>query len=213
MADAEINPILRGAKVYLRPFENTDKEAYKRWRADADPMGAAGFGYRAPLSDAEVDAYFSDRPPQQGKREYQFIICTLDDEKPIGNIMLMDLESRQGGAELGIVIGEADYRGKGYGTDACNAIVDFAFGELRLERVHLTAGVDNPSAEAAYVKCGFKKEGVLRHAAYSRGKFIDTVAMSILLDDWQKLKRKRSWDYSKADRPKPRAKGTGFRKD
>jgi RimJ/RimL family protein N-acetyltransferase len=213
MADAEINPILRGAKVYLRPFENADKEAYKRWRADADPMATAGFGYRAPLSDAEVDAYFSDRPPQQGKREYQFIICTLDDEKAIGNIMLMDLESRPGGAELGIVIGEADYRGKGFGTDACNAIVDFAFGELRLERVHLTTGVDNASAEAAYVNCGFKKEGVLRHAAYSRGKFVDLVAMSILLDDWQKLKRKRSWDYSQADRPKPRAKGTGFRKD
>jgi RimJ/RimL family protein N-acetyltransferase len=213
MADPEINPIIRGDKVYLRPFENSDKEAYKRWRADAEPMANAGFGNPAPLSDAEVDNYFSDRPGQQGKGVYQFIICTLDSEKPIGNIMLFDVDPRRGGAELGIVIGEADYRGKGFGTDACNAIVDFAFGELRLERVYLATRVDNPAAEAAYAKCGFKREGVERHAFYARGKFVDAVAMSILLADWQKLKRKRSWDYSKADRPKPRAKGTGFRKE
>jgi RimJ/RimL family protein N-acetyltransferase len=213
MADAEINPIIRGAKVYLRPFENSDKEAYKRWRADADPMATAEFGYRAPLSDAEVDAYFGDRPAQQGKGIYQFIICTLDDEKPIGNVTLFDIDLRRGGAELGIVIGEADHRGKGFGTDACNAVVDFSFGELRLERVYLATRVDNPSGQAAYEKCGFKKEGILRHGVYARGKFIDVVAMSILLDDWQKLKRKRSWDYSKADWPKSRAKGTGFRKD
>jgi RimJ/RimL family protein N-acetyltransferase len=213
MADPEINPIIRGAKVYLRPFENSDKEAYKRWRADADPMATAEFSYRAPLSDAEVDAYFNDRPPQQGKSTYQFIICTLDDEKPIGNLMLFDIDTRRGGAELGIVIGESEYRGKGFGTDACNAIVDFAFGELRLERVNLSTRVDNPAAQAAYEKCGFKKEGVLRHVVYARGKFTDAVAMGILLEEWQKLKRKRSWDYSKADRPKPRAKGAGFRKD
>jgi RimJ/RimL family protein N-acetyltransferase len=213
MADPEINPIIRGSKVYLRPFENSDKEAYKRWRADADPMATAEFSFRAPLSDAEVDAYFGDRPAQQGKSTYQFIICTLDDEKPIGNVMLFDIDTRRGGAELGIVIGEADYRGKGFGTDACNAIVDFAFGEMRLERVHLTSRVDNPAAEAAYERCGFSKEGIQRHSVYARGKFIDAVAMSILLDDWQKLKRKRSWDYSKADRPKSRAKGTGFRKE
>jgi RimJ/RimL family protein N-acetyltransferase len=213
MADAEINPIIRGAKVYLRPFENSDKEAYKRWRADADPMATAEFGYRAPLSDAEVDVYFGDRPPQQGKSQYQFIICTLDDEKPIGNVMLFEIDTRRGGAELGIVIGEPDYRGKGFGSDACNAIVDFAFGELRLERVYLSVRADNPSAEAAYVKCGFKKEGVLRHQVFARGQYFDAVAMSILTDDWQKLRRKKSWDYSKADRPKPKSKGAGFRKE
>jgi hypothetical protein len=46
------------------------------------------------LSDAEVEAYFGDRPAQQGKGSYQFIICTLDDEKPIGNVMLHDIDPR-----------------------------------------------------------------------------------------------------------------------
>lgn len=213
MADPEINPIIRGALVYLRPFENSDKEAYKRWRADADPMSTAEFGYRAPLSDAEVDNYFSDRPGQQGKSMYQFIVCNLADDKPVGNVMLFDLDTRVGGAELGIFIGEAEYRGKGFGTDACNAIVDFAFGELRMERLCLQTRVDNPAAQAAYAKCGFHVDGVARHAVFARGNFIDATEMSILLGEWQKLKRKKSWDYSKADRPKPKSKGTGFRKE
>ena len=213
MAEPEINPIIRGAQVYLRPFENSDKEPYKRWRADADPMATAEFGYRAPLSDIEVDNYFADRPGQQGKSQYQFIICSLEDDKPIGNVMLMDLDTRTGAAELGIVIGEADYRGKGLGTDACNAIVDFAFGELRMERVHLRTRADNPAAQAAYAKCGFHVDGVARRAVFARGSFSDATHMSILSGEWQKLKRKKSWDYSKADRPKPKSKGTGFRKE
>ena len=213
MADTEINPIIRGAKVYLRPFENPDKDAYKRWRADADPMGTAEFGYRAPLSDVEVDNYFADRPGQQGKSMYQFIICALEDDKPIGNIMLFDLDNRTGSGELGIFIGEGEYRGKGFGADACNALIDFAFGELRFERVYLRTRVDNPAAQAAYEKCGFRVDGVVRHAVYARGSFIDATEMSILTGEWQKLKRKKSWDYSKADRPKPRSKGTGFRKE
>src|SRR3979409_1057553 len=137
MADAEINPIRRGEKVYLRPFEMSDREAYKRWRADADPMATAEFGYRAPLSDAEVDSYIGARADQQGKPDYQFVICMLDDDKAIGNIMLVGHDPRRRSAELGIVIGEGDYRGKGYGTDAINALLDFAFGELGLERVFL----------------------------------------------------------------------------
>lgn len=213
MADIEINPIIRGEKVYLRPFEMSDRDAYKRWRADADPMATAEFGYRAPLSDAEVDNYLGARADQQGKPDYQFVICILDDDKAIGNIMLAGHDMRRRNAELGIVIGEGDYRGKGYGADAINAVLDFAFGELGLERVSLYTLADNEAGQRAYEKAGFKLEGTARNATFSRGRFHDTSLMAVIRADWDKLKRKRSWDFSDADRPKPRRKGTGFRKE
>ena len=42
--------------------------------------------------------------------------------------------------------------GKGYGTDAVNAIVDFAFGQLRLERVWLDTDAHNLRAQAVYTR-------------------------------------------------------------
>ena len=210
MAQSEINPIIRGEKVYLRPFEMSDREAYKRWRADADPMSTAEFGYRAPLSDAEVDNYIGARADQQGKPDYQFVICLLENDKAIGNCMLQGNDIRRRHAELGIVIGESDYRGKGYGTDACNALLDFAFGELGLERVSLGTLAGNEAGQHAYENAGFKVEGVARNGTFNRGKFRDVVLMGTVRADWEKLKRKRSWDY--ATRPK-RPKATGFRKD
>jgi RimJ/RimL family protein N-acetyltransferase len=213
MADAEINPIIRGEKVYLRPFEMSDREAYKRWRADADPMATAEFGYRAPLSDAEVDSYIGGRADQQGKPDYQFVICVFEEDKAIGNIMLAGHDVRRRHAELGIVIGESDYRGKGYGTDAINALLDFAFGELGLERVSLGTLAANEAGQRAYEKAGFKLEGTARSATFNRGKFHDVTLMGLTRADWEKLKRKRSWDYSRADRPKAKRKGTGFRKE
>src|SRR5258708_13334624 len=74
--------------------------------------------------------------------------------------MLMDLDPRAGRAELGIVIGEAEYRGKGFGTDACNAIIDFAFGELRLERVQLRTRVDNPAARLHTRNAASRRRGL-----------------------------------------------------
>ena len=114
---------------------------------------------------------------------------------------------------LGIVIGESAYRGKGYGTDAINAILDFAFGELGLERVSLSTLADNQAGQHAFEKAGFKLEGTARNATFNRGKFRDNILMGVVRADWDKLKRKRSWDFSDADGPKPRRKGTGFRKE
>ena len=213
MAQSEINPIIRGDKVYLRPFEMSDREAYKRWRADADPMATAEFGYRAPLSDSEVDNYIGARADQQGKPDYQFVICLLENDKAIGNCMLQGHDVRRRNAELGIVIGEADYRGKGYGSDACNALLDFAFGELGLERVSLSTLAGNKAGQHAYAKAGFAVEGTARNATFNRGKFHDVVLMGIIRADWEKFKRKRSWDYLKTDKPKAKSKGTGFHKD
>ena len=87
--------------------------------------------------------------------------------------MLVELDRRNGSAELGIFIGEADEWGKGYGTDAVNAIVDFGFGELRLERIWLNVWTENDRARRAYEKAGFVHEGTLRHDRYEGGRFTE----------------------------------------
>jgi RimJ/RimL family protein N-acetyltransferase len=99
--------------------------------------------------------------------------------------MLTDLDRFNGSAQVGIFIGESDEWGKGYGTDAVRALVDFGFAELRLERIWLEVGTENPRAKRSYEKAGFTHEGTFRHDRWEGGRYTDGHVMSILQDEWQ----------------------------
>ena len=77
-----------------------------------------------------------------------------------------------------------------------NAIVDFAFGQLRMERVWLDTDDHNARAQAAYRKAGFTEEGRFRHAFYQDGRWSDDIRMAMLRDEWSALPRSRSWELA-----------------
>ena len=177
--------IIASGRVFLRPFEAADAETYRRWRADAEPMALAGFDEPVPLSLAQVEHRIARLVDEQGKDYYTFLICLAADERPIGEVMLGGLDRVNGSAHVGILIGEPDEWGKGYGTDAVRALVDFGFAELRLERIWLEVGTDNPRAQRSYEKAGFTQEATFRHDRWEGGRYTDGHVMSILHDEWQ----------------------------
>jgi RimJ/RimL family protein N-acetyltransferase len=183
-------PIISGERVYLRPFERSDAETYHRWRADAEPMALAGWPDRTPLSLVAVERRIERLADEHGKEHFNFIICLLGDGRPIGEAMLFSIDRRNGSAGLGIFIGEAGEWGKGYGTDAVNALVDFAFSALRMERVWLNVGTTNERARRSYEKAGFTLEGTLRRDRYEGGEYTSGDLMSILRDEWTALSRR-----------------------
>ena len=182
--------IIQGERVFLRPLEAADAELYRRWRADAEPMALAGWRDPAPMSLAQVEARIERLAKEQGHDLFNFLICLPADERPIGEVMLADVDRLNGSAELGIFIGEPDEWGKGYGTDAVNALVDFGFGELRLERIWLEVWTENARARRAYEKAGFVYEATLRNDRYEGGRFTSGDVMSILRDEWLALARR-----------------------
>ncbi len=182
--------IIRGERVFLRPFERSDAETYLRWRSDAGPMDLAGYPDRAPLSLAQAQKRIEDVTASFGRDEYAFAICLVEGERPIGEASLFRLDRANGSAELGIFIGEVEEWSKGYGTDAVSALVDFGFGALRLERIALNVWTENERAKRAYEKAGFVLEGTLRHDRYEHGAYTDGHVMSILRDEWLALPRR-----------------------
>ena len=182
--------IIASGRVHLRPFEPTDAELYRRWRADADPMSLAGWHDRAPMSLAQVEVRIARLTDEQGKDHCTFLICLTADDRPIGEVMLADIDRRNGSAQLGIFIGETAEWGKGYGTDAVNAIVDFGFAELRLERIWLNVWTENPRAQRAYEKAGFVHEGTVRHDRFEHGVYTSGHVMAILRSEWEALPRR-----------------------
>ena len=199
MTEHEPQPMIRGERVYLRPSERSDIPTFVRWFNDAETSGY--LAQRAPLSLPLEERWFERMLDGQGKDGWHFVICTLADGRPIGTIGLFALDHINGSAGMGITIGDKALWGQGLGSDALNALLDFGFGELRLERVWLDVYDFNARARRSYEKCGFVVEGTKRHGFFRRGRFIDVLLMSILRDEWLALDRRRSWDYDALSAP------------
>jgi RimJ/RimL family protein N-acetyltransferase len=117
-----------------------------------------------------------------------FSIVVFDDknnETLIGNCDInVDWKNRAG--SCGIVIGEKEYHGSGYGTEAMKLLVEYGFTTLNLNRIDLEAHSFNSRALKSYAKVGFKKEGTRRHAVFINGEYHDSIMLSILKEEWQR---------------------------
>jgi RimJ/RimL family protein N-acetyltransferase len=182
-----VTHLVRGERVYLRPIEKADAERAHRWRSDADVALLASLPL--PMSLAQVEQRIA-RHAEKAEDAHEFVVYLLDDDRPIGEASLFGIDRVNGSAELGIFIGEKSEWGKGYGTDAVNALVDFGFGWLRLERIWLEVWTENRRARRSYEKAGFVHEGMLRHDRYEDGRFTDGDIMSIVRDEWLTLPRR-----------------------
>jgi RimJ/RimL family protein N-acetyltransferase len=115
-----------------------------------------------------------------------FSIRVLEDNRLIGFIGLFGFQSSHREAWVGIGLGERDYWGKGYGTDAMNVILRYAFMELDLYRVTLDTFEYNPRAIRSYQKSGFCLEGCLRGGLNREGQRWDMLIMGILREEWER---------------------------
>jgi RimJ/RimL family protein N-acetyltransferase len=175
-------PIIGHGSVYLRPAERTDVPRFVAWLTDARTTRT--LATIAPMSLALEERWFDSLVERQGNDLWHFVICRSADDRPVGGIDLHAIDSVNGTAGLGIVIGDPSDTDQGYGTDAMRAIVRFGFGRLRLERIWLDVDADNDRARHVYERVGFVVEGVLRHAIFREGSHHDLVRMSLLRAEW-----------------------------
>jgi RimJ/RimL family protein N-acetyltransferase len=109
-----------------------------------------------------------------------FAIRKTSEPAIIGYTQIGGINSVHRSAELGIRIGEEKNRGHGYGTEALQLAVDFCWQHLNLNRLQLIVFKHNQRAVSAYRAAGFKKEGLLKKAAFVGGEWGDLVLMAVL---------------------------------
>ena len=202
MAEVQSNPIVRGERVYLRPLEREDAIASNVAVNDREIAHLTGFPF--PVDQSMSERWYDEEVAKtQGQSAFFFAICKLGSTEMIGGINFHRIHHGLF-SDVGIFMFPG-YEGKGFGTDAMNALIDFGFGELRLQRIGLEVDPDNERAIRSYEKCGFAREGVRRAVRHHRGQVMDALGMSIIRSDWEQLERKRSWDYPDP-KPKPAVK-------
>jgi RimJ/RimL family protein N-acetyltransferase len=112
-----------------------------------------------------------------------FTIYELDSMRPIGNVGLHDIDHGSGTAEFGIVIGEIDAWGQGYGTEAARMMVHYGFDVLGLHNIQLEVYAVNAGGIKAYERAGFKRIGVRRGAQKFGRERVDVLFMDITAEE------------------------------
>lgn len=79
----------------------------------------------------------------------------------------------------------AAYQGKGIMTRACQGVIQSAFQDLKLNRLSITAAIDNHKSRAIPERLGFRHEATLRQAIWRGNGFTDQVVYGLLASEWQ----------------------------
>jgi RimJ/RimL family protein N-acetyltransferase len=173
--------MLYGDTVRLRALERADIPAFMRWFND--PEVRKTLQLVGPMSEASEERWFEN---QLVSDDTILGIEVREDEawRLIGNVGLMEPCWRDRSADIGIVIGERDEWGKGYGADAIKTMARYAFEELNLHRLQLQVYDFNERARRCYERCGFVHEGTRRQAVFRAGRYHDVHMMGMLASEW-----------------------------
>ena len=176
---------LVGERIYLSPMNLQDAETYTRWLNDAAVSGYLGNFDRVISLASEQKAL--EKMTSEGQN---YAIVKMENDSLIGNISLMEINALSRGATVGLFIGDAENRGKGYGTEALRLILDYGFNTLNLHNIMLLAHADNKQGLACYKKVGFSEFGRRRDARFKNGTYVDVVFMDMLDSEFNRLKAK-----------------------
>ena len=178
---------ITGEKVALGPLHTGLLPFLVRWDNDF-PTGDLRGNEPRPLSPEAATAVYE--PLIKGEREdwIGFAIYELPELRPIGVTNIRDFTNSERTAEFGITIGEASQRGRGYGTEATQLVLDYAFTVLGVHNVWLDTASYNVAALRAYGRAGFKEIGRRREAHRLGDRVYDVVLMDCLATEFVPLR-------------------------
>lgn len=171
-------PTLTTERLILRPLEPKD----------ATPR------YQAWLNDPQINTYLESRFVKQSLEEMRkyieaiqksnkhlFLAITIRETgEHVGNIKLGPIDNNHKLGDIGILIGEKDWWGKGIASEAIKEITRYAFEELKLHKITAGCYSDNEGSAVAFEKAGFKREALRPQHFFSQGRFVDYILLGLI---------------------------------
>ncbi|MCJ8155806.1 GNAT family N-acetyltransferase [Sphingomonas sp. LaA6.9] len=170
-------PTLRTERLVLRPLVEGDAEA----------MHIA-------MSDVDLMHWWSSAPHRTLERTREYVAAnaaegawltwaiTEDGGEALGWVVLG--EHREGIRELGYIL-RRDRWGRGYAHEAASAVLDHAFGAMKLRRVFADVDPENAASVGLLKRLGFRQEGHLRAEWETHIGIRDSLIFGLLRDEWR----------------------------
>jgi RimJ/RimL family protein N-acetyltransferase len=169
---------MTGEKCYLSPINTNDAEKFTEWLNDLEVT------VNLSLYSAEINAESERSFLNNLSKEHNYSIIDRETDELIGNCGFMDIDHLNQTAEIGIFIGNKNYWGKGYGTEALTLLIDYGFNALNLHNILLRVYDYNERAIKAYTKAGFKLIGARREALHRNLQKHNIIYMDILSNEY-----------------------------
>lgn len=181
--------ILRGEKVQLTAIRPEDGSIIAEWYQDAAFLRNYDSEPASPRTEKQLATMFEEA--QERKDGFTFAVRLVDNERIIGILQLDGIAWTHGTSFVSIGIGETADRGQGYGREAMELGLRFAFDELNLHRVCLTVFSYNEAARGLYEGLGFRQEGTYREHLLRDGERHDMLLYGLLRREWEMEKGER----------------------
>jgi RimJ/RimL family protein N-acetyltransferase len=185
------SPFLVGQHVYLRPHQPSDVDSdWYQWFNDAD---VTRFMYKGtfPNTREQQAAFYAELERKQAARTHlQLAVVHRATDTFMGVMSLANIDWVNRAAEIGLVIGRADFRGRQSGLESMALLMHHGFATLNLNRIYAGQHVGLERWKKAIMRhLAFVEEGILRQAMFKDGRYNDVVAISVVAGDWW-----RRWD-------------------
>lgn len=169
-----------GRKLEFKLITKSDLELVREWRMKPE---VTKYLYTDPIITSEdQEKWFANL--QKTNDEYWIL---SHKGNAIGYAALRNVSNIS--ADPGVFIGETKYRGKGLGKLAIEKIQDYAFSVVGLEKLYGPVLSGNYSALMAYLRNGWRIEGVLRKHIHKNGKYYDVYMIALFVEDWENWKK------------------------
>lgn len=148
------------------------------WAALQDEEARRLTGTHEQFTEEQIRQWLATRADAHDRADWAII--RRDDTAYLGEVVLNDLDPHNESMGFRISLAGAAVFGKGYGSEATKAVVDYGLDVVGLHRISLEVVDFNTRAQRVYEKVGFHAEGLLRDAWYWDGEWSDVVVMAIV---------------------------------
>ncbi|OKP74454.1 hypothetical protein A3844_08830 [Paenibacillus helianthi] len=114
---------------------------------------------------------------------YEFGLFKKNTNDYIGNCGLVSVSKEHNNGELGFFI-QPDYWNTGFATEACQALIEFGFNGLGLERIHGRCMAKNIGSKRVMEKSGLMVEGLAKHEVLKWGIYEDIWHLGLVRSEW-----------------------------
>lgn len=168
---------IKNNRITIRDFKESDIDYKVMWINNPD--NNKYLHYDLPLESEKTRSWFKARNTKNRADcviEYDFI--------PVGLIGLLNIDYENEKAEFYISMGDTAYKRRGIASYATKMILQYAFEEMKLNKVYLNVDKDNVAARKLYEKTGFQCEGHFVKDMRHRGVFIDRMRYAVLKENF-----------------------------
>lgn len=159
--------------VFIRTVSRDDFDLFYVWYRDAEVQRyLADPRWQPNLSKDDYRSVFLRRHFLRTGDSVTLIVCIVDDPTAVGFVNYFDIDYGSGVCDIGVVIGDPRWRGKGIGTRAITLLLRHIFHELKWSRVYCSIVPDNVASIRLFEKCGFVYERTYVDSGFTLARYV-----------------------------------------